>query len=257
MPLASLFTPVETALGIRPRDLQHGERWPPVEPDGQSEESPVPAAINLPERNSMSVDNIRMALAVRQCFARGRLLSECVEHAMHSVHIEPEHGEFRSTVSVREADRIGESRTDLVFGNHHDVPSVLLHMLDDRQIHAIHLVPVTIVTAQDTAALKRIVSHVRRVRGARSRQATGVRTPLNRTRSSPSATTPQDLRQNPLLLDEVRPGIQSPCSPQEGHQTQAKRHRATRSDALRASSGSSDVSLPKRAGQVFHLGKRS
>lgn len=56
---------------------------------------------------------------------------------MHDVDIEPEHGEFRSAVSVREADRVGESRTDLVLGNHHDVTSVLLHILDDRQIRAV------------------------------------------------------------------------------------------------------------------------
>jgi hypothetical protein len=36
-------------------------------------------------------------------------------------------------MSVRQPDRVGESRTDLVLGNHHDVPSVLLHVLDDRQ----------------------------------------------------------------------------------------------------------------------------
>ncbi|MFJ7201727.1 MULTISPECIES: hypothetical protein [unclassified Streptomyces] len=77
--------------------------------------------------------------------------------------IEPEHGEFRSAVGVREADRVGESRTDLVFGNHHDVPSVLLHVLDDRQIHAVHFVPVAVVMAEDTPALERIISHVRRV----------------------------------------------------------------------------------------------
>lgn len=50
--------------------------------------------------------------------------------------------------------------------------------------------------------------------------------------------------------------IQLARSP-KGHQAQANRHGATRSDALRASSGSSDAGLPKRAGQVFHLGKRS
>ncbi len=80
----------------------------------------------------MTGDSIRMALAVRQCFAHGGLRSECVEHAVHGVDIKPEHGGFRSAVRVRETDRVGESRTDLVFGNHHDVPSVLPHMLDDR-----------------------------------------------------------------------------------------------------------------------------
>lgn len=136
MPLVSVLIPVETALGIRPRDLHYRERRPPVETDGLPEEGPVPAAINLPERDSMIGDNIRMALAVCQCFACGGLLSEGVEHAVHGVDIEPKHGEFRSAVGVREADRVGESRTDLVFGNHHDVPSVLLHMLDDRQLRA-------------------------------------------------------------------------------------------------------------------------
>ncbi|MFJ3623350.1 DUF6193 family natural product biosynthesis protein [Streptomyces iakyrus] len=47
-------------------------------------------------------------------------------------------------------------------------------MLDDRQIHAVRFVPVAIVMADDTAALERNISHVRRVRGERSRRATGV-----------------------------------------------------------------------------------
>lgn len=50
MPLVRAFIPVETAFGIRPRDLHYRERWPPVEADGLPEEGPVPAAINLPER---------------------------------------------------------------------------------------------------------------------------------------------------------------------------------------------------------------
>lgn len=203
MPLFSLLIPVEAALGIRPRNLQHRKRRPPVEPDGLSEEGPIPATINLPERDLIPVDNIRMALTVRQCLARSSLLSERVEHAVHDVNIEPEHGEFRSTVRVREADRVGESRTDLVFGNHHDVPTVLLHMLDDRQIHAVRFVPVAVVMAEEAAALERIISHVRRVRGERSRRATRAGTPLNRTTPSPSATAPQDLCQNPLLLDKA------------------------------------------------------
>ncbi len=173
MPLVSLLIPVEMALDIRPHDLQHRQRRPPVEPDGLPEEGPVPAAINLPERDSMPDDNIRMALAVRQCFARGGLLSESVEHAVHEADIEPEYGEFRSAVRVHEADRLGESRTNLVFGNHHDVPSVLLHMLDDRQVHAVRFAPVAVVMTEDTAALERIISHVRRVRGEPSRRATG------------------------------------------------------------------------------------
>ncbi|MES9511774.1 hypothetical protein ABWJ92_36190 [Streptomyces sp. NPDC000609] len=77
--------------------------------------------------------------------------------------IESEHGEFRCAVSVREADRVGESRTDLVLGNHHDVLSVLLHILDDRQIRAVRIVSVTVVMAEDTAAPERIISHVRRL----------------------------------------------------------------------------------------------
>lgn len=180
MPLVSLRIPMETVLGIRPRNLQHGERRPPVESNGLPEEGPVPAAIYLSERDLMPDDNIRMALTVRQCFARGGPLSEGVEHAVHGVDIEPEHGELRSAVHVREADRVGESRTDLVFGNHHDVPSVLPHMLDDRQIHAVRFVPITVVMAEDTAALERTISHARRVRGERSRRETGVGTPLNR-----------------------------------------------------------------------------
>lgn len=134
----------------------------------------MPATINVPECDSMAGDNIRMALAVCQCFACGRPLSERVEHAMHRVDIEPAHGEFRSAVCVREADRVSESRTDLVFGNQHDVPSVLLHMLDDRQIHAIRFVPVAVVMAEDTTALERIISHVRRVRGEPLCRATGL-----------------------------------------------------------------------------------
>lgn len=42
----------------------------------------------------------------------------------------------------------------------------------------------------------------------------------------------------------------------EGHQAQANCHGGTGSDVLRAAGGSSDAGLPKRAGQVFHLGKR-
>ncbi len=36
MPLVGLLTPVETPLGIRPRDVQHEERRPPAEPEGSS-----------------------------------------------------------------------------------------------------------------------------------------------------------------------------------------------------------------------------
>lgn len=176
MPLVSVLIPVETALGIRPRDLHYRERRPPVETDGLPEEGPVPAAINLPERDSMIGDNIRMALAVCQCFACGGLLSEGVEHAVHGVDIEPKHGEFRSAVGVREADRVGESRTDVVIGNHDDVPSVLLHILDDRQIHAIGFVSVAVVMAEDAAALERISSHTWRLGGERSGRTAGLAT---------------------------------------------------------------------------------
>jgi hypothetical protein len=204
MPLLSLFFPMKAVILVGPRNLQHGKRRPPVEPDGPSEEGPEPAEIHLPERDLVAVGNVRMPLAVSQHSARGGLLSEPVEHAVHGVDIEPEHGEFRRAVSVGEADRIGESRTDLVLGNHHDVPSVLLHILDDRQISAVRFVPVTVVVAEDAAALERIISHSRRLRGERSSQAAGVRgCPLNRTASSPSATTPQDLCQNPKLTDRT------------------------------------------------------
>jgi hypothetical protein len=71
---------------------------------------------------------------------------------------EPEHGQFRSAVSVREAYRVGESRTDLVFGNHHDMPSVLLHMFGDRQIRAVRFLPVAVVMAGDAEARERIIS---------------------------------------------------------------------------------------------------
>lgn len=175
MSLLSLLFPVEAAICIGPRDLQHGERRPSVEPDGPSEEGSVPAEIDLPERDLMTVDNVRMVLAVRQYSARSGLRSEPVEHAVHGVDIEAEHGEVRSAVGVREADRVGESGTDLVLGNHHDVPSVLLHILNDRQIHAVRLVPVTVVMAEDTAALERIIGHVRRLRGECLSWAAGVR----------------------------------------------------------------------------------
>ncbi len=68
---------------------------------------------------------------------------------------------------------LGESRTDLVLGKQHDVPSVLLHILDDRQIHAVRFGPVTVVMAADAAALERIISHVRRLRGGRLRRQPG------------------------------------------------------------------------------------
>ncbi|MFE7788735.1 hypothetical protein [Streptomyces sp. NPDC057460] len=45
--------------------------------------------------------------------------------------------------------------------------SVLLHILDDRQIRAVRFVSVTVVMAENAAALERIISHVRRLRGER------------------------------------------------------------------------------------------
>lgn len=100
MPLLCLFFPVKAVIRVGPRDLQHGEGRPPVEPGGLSEEGPVPAQINLPERDLVTVTNVRMSLAFSQYSARGGLLSEPVEHAVHAVDIESEHGEFRCAVSV-------------------------------------------------------------------------------------------------------------------------------------------------------------
>lgn len=179
MPLLSLFFPMKAVIHVGPRNLQHGKRRPPVEPDGSPEEGPVPAEIHLPERDLATVGNVRMPLAISQYSARGGLRSEPVEHAVHGVDIEPEDGEFRYAVSVREADRVGESRTDLVLGNHHNVPSVLLHILDDRQTQAVRFVSVTVVMTEDAAAPERIISHVRRLRGERLSPAAGIMTNLS------------------------------------------------------------------------------
>jgi len=209
MPLLHLLFPMKAVIHVGPRDLQHGKRRPPVEPDGLPEEGPVPAEIDLPERDLVTVDNVRMPLAVSQYSARGGLRSEPVEHAVHGVDIEPEHSELRCAVSMREADRVGESRTDLVLGNHHDVPSVLLHVLGDRQIRTVRFVSVTVVMAEDAAALQRIISHARRLRGERLSRAAGVRDhPFNRTTSSPFATAPQDLCQYRVSTAPVR-GLRS------------------------------------------------
>jgi hypothetical protein len=203
MPLLSLFFPVKAAIRVGPHNLQHRERRPPVEPGGLPEEGPVPAKINLPERDLVTVANIRMPLAVSQYSARGGLRSEPVEHAVHGVEIESEHGRLRRAVSVRKADRVGESRTDVVLGDPHDVPSVLLHILDDHQIRAVRFVPATVVMTEDTAALERIITHVRRLRGKRLSPAAGAHDhPLNRTTSSPSAIAPQDLCQNPASTNK-------------------------------------------------------
>ncbi len=179
MPHLSLFVPVKSVIRVRPRNLQHRERRPPVEPDGLSEEGPVPAQINLPERDLVTVDNVRMSLAVSQYSARGGLLSEPVENAMHDVDIESEHGRLRCAVSVREANRVGESRTDVDLGNHHDVPSVPLHVLTESQIHVVRFVSVTVVMAEDAAALERISSHTRRLRGEYLSRTAGLGTTLS------------------------------------------------------------------------------
>ncbi len=97
-------------------------------------------------------------------------------------------------------------------------------MLDDRQIHAVRLIPVAVVMAEDTAALERIISHVRRVRGEHSRRPIGARTPLNRTTPSPSATVPQDLCQNPVLVN--KPREQSHGAVTAGGKRGGKRRRA-------------------------------
>jgi hypothetical protein len=179
MPFLNLFFPVKTVIRVGPRDLQHRERRSPVEPDAPPEEGPVPAEVNVPERDVVTVDNARVPLAVSQYIARGGLLSDAVEHAVHGVDIESEHGELRSAVGVCEADRVGESRTDVVLGNHDDVPSVLLHILDDRQIHAVRFVSVAVVMAEDAAALERISSHTRRLRGERLSRTFGLATTLS------------------------------------------------------------------------------
>lgn len=179
MPLLSLFFPKKPVIHVGPRNLRHGERRPPVEPDGLPEEGPIPAEIHLPERDLVAVGNVRMPLAFSQHSARGGLRSEPVEHAVHGVDIEPEHGEFRCAVSVRETDRVCESRTDLVLGNHNDVPSVLPHILDDRQTKAVRFVSITVVTAKDTTAPERIISPVRRLREERSSKAARGRAPLS------------------------------------------------------------------------------
>lgn len=191
MLLLSLLFPMKAAIRVGPGDLQHRERGPPVEPDGPPEEGPVPAEIDLPERDLLTIDNVRLTLAVSQDSVGGGLRPESVEHAVRGVNIESEQGEFRCPVSVCAADRVSETRTDLVLGNHYDVPSMLLHILDDRQIHAVRFVPVTVFMAEDAAALERITSHVQRLRGKRL-----IRTAGFRTKPSSSVTAPQDLCQN-------------------------------------------------------------
>lgn len=71
MPLFSLFLPMKAVIHVGPRNLQHGEWRQPVEPDGPAEERPVPAEIDLPERDLVTVDNVRMPLVLSQCSARG------------------------------------------------------------------------------------------------------------------------------------------------------------------------------------------
>ncbi len=66
-----------------------------------------------------------------------------------------------------------------------NVTSVLLHILGDRQIRAVRFVSVTVVMTENAAALERIISHVRRLRGERTSRAAVVRDhPFNRTASS-------------------------------------------------------------------------
>lgn len=127
---------------------------PPVGPRGPPEEGSVPAGIGLPERDLVTVDNLGMSLAFSLYGTRGGLCSEPVERVVYGVDAESVHGEFRSAVSVREAGRVGESRTDLVLGSHLDVLSVLLHIFDDRQIRVVRLVLVAVVMAEDTAVLE-------------------------------------------------------------------------------------------------------
>lgn len=92
MPLLSLFFPMEAVVRVGPRNLQHGKRWPSVEPDRPSEEGPVPAEIHIPECNLVTVDNVRMPLAVSHHSTRGYLRSKPIEHAVHGVDIQSEHG---------------------------------------------------------------------------------------------------------------------------------------------------------------------
>lgn len=117
-------------------------------------EGSVPAEIDLPERDLLTIDNVRLTLAVSQDSVGGGLCPESVEYAVHGVNVESEQGELRRPVSVSEADRVCETRTDLVLGNHYDVLSMLLHILDDRQIHAVRFVPVIVFMAEDAAALE-------------------------------------------------------------------------------------------------------
>ncbi|GGM97655.1 hypothetical protein GCM10011578_018130 [Streptomyces fuscichromogenes] len=69
---------------------------------------PVKAVSHVGPRNLVTVDDLRMPLAVSRFGARGGLRSEPVEHVVHGVDIEPEHGELRCAVSVRETDRVGD-----------------------------------------------------------------------------------------------------------------------------------------------------
>ncbi|AYG85217.1 hypothetical protein DWB77_07434 [Streptomyces hundungensis] len=66
---------------------------------------------------------------------------------------------------VREADGVRESRADPVLGDHDHMPAMLLHVRIDRQVHLVGFAAVAVVMAQNAAALERITSHTRRLRG--------------------------------------------------------------------------------------------
>lgn len=173
MSLPGFFFPVKTPVRVRPCHLQDRERSPSVEPNGPPEEGSVPAKIDPPESDLPTVDDAPMLLAVSQDRARRGHLAKPVEHAVHDVDIEPEHCKLRCTVRVGQTDRVSKPRADLILGDHHHVPSVVLYVADDRLLNLICLRPVTVVMAQDTAALEWITGHAWRVRGERSSRATG------------------------------------------------------------------------------------
>lgn len=113
------------------------------------------------------------------------------QHAVHGVDVESEHGELKHAVRVRQPDRAGESRTNLVLRNHHDMPSVLLHTPDDRQTNTPCPAPVTAVMTQDAATPEQIISHARRLRGEHSSRTARARDhPPDRTTPPPSTAPP-------------------------------------------------------------------
>ncbi|MEU1350354.1 hypothetical protein [Streptomyces sp. NPDC005795] len=72
--------------------------------------------------------------------------------------------------------------------------STVLTSVEDHRV--VDFVPVSVVMAEDTTALERIINHVRRVRDELLCRATGAWTLLNRTVPSPSAMARQVLCQN-------------------------------------------------------------